>query len=218
MDAIHLGEEGDGRAAELRRVQDFAAELGLKGEATLANGRRLAALARCTRRRNLAENANFADIPEHISDNPGRRAEVVQKGARNAAKQRTEERQQSISVNCGRAKWERTDPCHRGLQTNWGRRDLLPSIQENLPFKLANESHFLETDEFLPELELHRHLSQLCGHVQAHQRLHEGMKNLYPAMDGNGLGLTLADQQVTIYFTDTHIQDICTFIEVDDEG
>ena len=43
------------------------------------------------------------------------------------------------------------------------------------------------------------------------------MKDRFLALDGTEMHLTLADQPVTIYFTDTYVADLSVVIEVDDQ-
>ena len=78
--------------------------------------------------------------------------------------------------------------------------------------------------EFLPEPEKHHHQNYLvlCPnhaamfiHANASK---DDMKDMFLALDGNELELTLADQLVSVYFTDTHIKNLKIVIEADSEG
>ena len=44
------------------------------------------------------------------------------------------------------------------------------------------------------------------------------MKDTFLSLDGTELELTLADRPVTIYFTDTHIEDLKVVIQVENQG
>ena len=72
------------------------------------------------------------------------------------------------------------------------------------------------------EWQHHQNYCSLCpnhaalfGHTNGSK---ENMKDLFLSLANNRLELTLADQSTTGNFTDTHIQDNRTGIEVDDES
>ena len=127
-------------------------------------------------------------------------------------------------MNRDAVKREKTDPYLRDLYTNTDRETICQACQDRLPFKLTDGTYYFEAVEFLPELEKHHHqnyLSLCPNHAAMFMHANaskEDMKDLFLALDGNKLQLTLADQPVTVYFTDTHIADLGAVIEVDDEG
>ena len=97
------------------------------------------------------------------------------------------------------------------------------ACKDALPFRLADGSYYLEAVEFLSELERHYHQNYLAlcpNHaamfMHANASKYE-MKDRFLALEGSELELILADRQVTVYFTDTHIEDLRVVIEVDDQ-
>ena len=221
--AIRFGAETKERDAQLRRTQEVAAELGFVDEDALADGRRFAELAPDTRQRILAEHAGPADLPVHEPRNPVRRAESVRNEARNAPKRNIEKRPRSVSVNRDSVKREKTDPYLRTQYTNTDGETICQACQDRLPFKLPDRSYYFEAVEFLPELKRHHHQNYLAlcpNHAAMFMHANaskEDMKDLLLALDGNELELILADRPVNLYFTRTHIADIGTVIEIDDE-
>ena len=81
------------------------------------------------------------------------------------------------------------------------------------------EFTFFESVKFLPELERHHHQNYLAlcsSHVAMFMRPNaskDEMKDRFLTLDGGELELTLADGQVTVYFTNTHIEDLSVVIE-----
>ena len=77
--------------------------------------------------------------------------------------------------------------------------------------------------EFLAELEKHHQQNYLAlcpNHAAMFMHANgskDEMKDRLLALDGSELKLTLADQLVTVYFTDTHVADLRIVIEVDDQ-
>ncbi len=122
------------------------------------------------------------------------------------------------------SKRERTDPYLRNLYTNRDRETICQACQDRLPFKLADGSYYFEAVEFLPELEKHHYQNYLAlcpnhaamfRHANASKKQ---LKELFLSLDGNELGITLADHLVTVYFTNTHIADLNVVIGVDDDS
>ena len=224
LTAIQFGAETEERAAQLRRTQEIAAELGFTDEAALADGRRFAELAPGTRQRILADHASPADLPTHEPGHPDRRAEAVRQEARKAPRRKKEKRPRSVSVNRDAVKKEKTDPYLRDLYTNTDGETICQACRDRLPFKLADGTYYFEAVEFLPELEKHHHQNYLAlcpNHAAMFMHANpskEDMKDMFLALDCNELELALADQQVTLYFTDTHIADLRVIIQVDDTG
>ena len=222
--AIRFGAETEKRAEQLRRTQEIAAELGFRDEAALADGMRFAELAPDTRQRILAEHAEPVDLPTREPGNRDRRAEAVREDARKAPERTTEKRLRSVSVNRDTTKREKTDPYLRDLYTNADGVTICQACKDRLPFRLADGSYYFEAVEFLPELERHHHQNYLAlcpNHAAMFMHANaskDEMTDRFLALDGNELELTLADQPLTVYLTDTHIADLGVVIEVDDQG
>ena len=93
--------------------------------------------------------------------------------------------------------------------------------KDRLPFRLADGSYIFEAVESLPELERHHHQNYLalCS-IHAAMIMHanaskDEMNDRFLTLDGRDLELTLADRPVTVYFTDTHIEDLRVVSEVE---
>ena len=219
--ATRFGMETERQSEQLRRAQEFAAELGFPDEAALADGRRFAELGQNTRQRILAEHEGPVDLPTHEPGNRDRRAEVVQMEARKAPERTSEKRERSVSVNRDPIKREETVPYLRELYTNADGITICQVCQDRLPFRLADGNYFFEAVEFLPDLDRHHHQNYLAlcpNHAAMFMHANaskDEMKDRFLALDGSELELTLADQPVTVYFTATHVADLRVVIEVD---
>ena len=221
LTAIRFGAETEKRAEQLRKTQEIATELGFRDESALADGMRFAELAPDTRLRILAEHAEPVDLPTREPGNRDRRAEAVREEARKAPERATEKRPRSVSINRDATKRENTDPYLRDLYTNVDGVTICQACKDRLPFRLADGSYYFEAVEFLPGLERHHYQNYLTlcpNHAAMFMHANaskDEMADRFHALDGNELVLTLADQPVTVYFTDTHIADIGVVIEVD---
>ena len=224
LNAIQFGANTKKRAEQRQKTREIAEELGFCDETALTDGRRFAELAPETRQRILAEHEEPVDLPTTEPGNKERRARAVREEAGNAPRRTTERRQRTISVNRDPAKRERSAPYLRDQYTNDDGITICQACKGALPFRLADGSYYLETVEFLSELERHYHQNYLAlcpNHAAMFMYANaskEEMKDKFLALDGNELGLVLADRLVTVYFTDTHIEDLRVVIEVDDQG
>ena len=219
--AIRFGMETERRPEQLRRAQEIAAELGFRDEAALADARRFAELAPDTRQRILVEHEGPVDLPTHEPGNRDRRAEAVQKEARQAPERATEKRPRSVSVNRDTTKREKTDPYLQDQYTNADGVTICQACKDRLPFRLADGSYYFEAVEFLPDLKKHHHQNYLAlcpNHAAMFMHANaskDEMKDRFLALGSSELELTLADQPVAVYFTDTHLADLRVVIEVD---
>ena len=219
--AIRFGAETEKRAEQLRRTQEIATELGFSDEAALTDGRRFAELAPDTRQRILAEHEGPVDLPTREPGNRDRRAETVREEARKAPGRATEKRPRSVSVNRDAVKREQTDPYLRDLYTNADDITICQVCKDRLPFWLADGSYFFESVEFLPDLEKHHYQNYLAlcpNHAAMFMHANgskDKMRDPLLALDGSELELTLADQPVTVYFTESHVADLRVIIEVE---
>ena len=223
LDAIRFGTETEYSAEQLRRTQEIATELGFPDEAALADGMRFAALAPDTRQRILTEHAEPVDLPTRKPGNRDRRAEAVREEARKAPERTSEKRERSVSVNRDPIKREKTDPYLQDLYTNADGVTICQACRDRLPFKLADGNYYFEAVEFLPDLERHHHQNYLAlcpNHAAMFMHANgskDEMKDRLLTLNGSELELTLADQPVNVYFTDTHIEDLRIVIEVDNQ-
>ena len=223
LDAIRFGTETENSAEQLRRTQEIATELGFPDEAALADGMRFAALAPDTRQRILAEHVEPVDLPTREPGNRDRRAEAVREEAREAPERTSEKRERSVSVNRDPIKREKTYPYLQDLYTNADGVTICQACRDRLPFKLADGNYYFEAVEFLPDLERHHHQNYLVlcpNHAAMFMHANgskDELKDRFLTLNSSELELTLADQPVNVYFTDTHIEDLRIVIEVDNQ-
>ena len=224
LDAIRFGTETENRAEQLRRTQEIATELGFTDEAALDDGRRFAGLSPDTRQRILAEHVEPVDLPTREPGNRDRRAEAVREEAREAPERTSEKRERSVSVNRDPIKREKAYPYLQDLYTNADGVTICQACRDRLPFKLADGNYYFEVVEFLPDLERHHHQNYLalCPNHAAMFMYANGskgeLKDRFLTLNGSELEMTLADQPVNVYFTDTHIEDLRIIIEVNNQN
>ena len=201
---------------------ELAAELGFRDDAALHDARRFAAFAPEARQRALAELERSIDLlPVRQPGNRDRRAQIVREEALEAPERTTEKRERSVSVNRDSIKREKTDPYLRDLYTNPDGVTFCQACRDRLPFKLPDGSYFFESVEFLPGLRRHYHQNYLAlcpNHAAMFMYANDSRDELKSGLidlDGGELELTLAGRQITIFFTDTHIEDLRIIVEVD---
>ena len=225
LKAIQFGESIAKQSAETRRKREVAKELGFKDEDSLNDAKWFAELDPEERQRFKVgyENRHRAELPEHEPVNPGRRADRVQQEALEAPERRTEMRTRAVSVGRESVKKD-TDPYLRQQYTNSDGEAICQVCKTVLPFKLADGSYYLEAVEFLPELKRRHYQNYLAlcpNHAAMFQHANDSrdlMKDLFLDMEGNELEVILADENASIYFTETHIVDIKAVISADDAG
>jgi hypothetical protein len=89
-----------------------------------------------------------------------------------------------------------------------------------MPFKLDNGHYYFEKVEFLRELKRHHFQNYLalcpnCAAMFQHANGSSGLRDAFLELEGNELGVVLAQQNTTIRFTFTHIVDLKALIEAD---
>ena len=222
IEAIHFGAKIQGSADSFSEIEEIATKLGFSDEADLSDARKFVGLKPHIRRKFLEEHSGSAVLPNHESNNSGRRAESVREEAKNAPKRRKENRQRSISEHRDEVK-RAADPYLCQLYTNSDGETICQVCRDRLPFKLADGNYFFEKVEFLPDLERHHHQNYLAlcpNHAAMFKHANgskENLKDLFLAMENRCLELTLAEKKATIYFNQTHTDDLRAVIEVDDE-
>lgn len=203
---------------------DALKKLGIPENVKLTEVQQFANLSPSNRQQILAQYNDSSDLPKHTPTNPERRKETVLDKAKNAPKRTTDKRQRLISVGRDTNKREKTIPYIRELYTNNDDVHICQICKGSLPFKMGNGKYFFEAVEFLCGLErLHyQNYLGLCPNhaamfMYANDASPEEMQEKFLEMDGHELELTLADQQITIYFTDTQIKDLMVVIEVNEQ-
>ena len=214
LNAIEFGKDTKEQAEKRRKEQEVAKKLGFRNQAALADAREFAKLSPHIRKRALAEFTRPVDLPEHKPGNQVRRASEVRKEAVNAPERTTEKRTRSVSVERDAVKSEKTEPYLRTLYTNDDGDTVCQACKGRLPFKLADGSYFFESVEFLPNLDKHHYQNYLAlcpNHAAMFMYANDSrdkLKEKLRCMGGSELELMLAGQPISIYFTDTHVEDL----------
>ncbi len=219
--ALNFGIEVQKSEEKQKKILEVANELGFSDEAALADARRFAALNPEIRNRVLAEHEQPIDLPRHEPKDRNRRAMEIHEEALGAADRVMETRPRSVAVNRDSNKRERTDPYLRNMYTNSDGVTYCQACKDCLPFKSPDGKYFFEDVEFLPDLKKHYYQNYLalCPNHAAMFRYanddRDKMMEKFVDLDSDKLTLTLAGEQVEIYFTYTHIQDLVVVIKVD---
>ena len=213
--AVHFGADVERRVAEENWNENVARDAGFADAAALERAKRFAALPEEEQERFFAERerAAKAAIPDRDPINPERRAQNVAEQAQDAPDKESEIRDRSVSLGREEVKAEAEQYLRQRYRNADG--DMTCQICKGpLPFKLDDGTEFFEIVEFLPELGK-RHFQNylaLCPNHSAMYRHANGsketMRELVENLDGNELGVVLAQREVTIYLSTTHIIDI----------
>lgn len=169
------------------------------------------------------EHRKQVELPNHEPANPGRRASHVSLGATTAPERRTESRERSVSVARDGVKVE-TDQYLRHQYTNGDAEQICQICKDILPFKLVNGAHFFEAVELMPDLSRHHYQNYLClcpNHSAMFRHANCSRKTLRERISeqvDNELEVVLAQQELTIYFTKTHLIDLKSVIAAEQES
>lgn len=168
------------------------------------------------------ERREHPNLPEHEPANPTRRAKRVGDQAADAPERHTEERTRSVSIDREAVKQK----AEQYLRQQYSRVDgdmICQVCQEvpPLPFKLENGKDYFEKVELLPTLRKRHYQNYLAlcpSHAAMFQYAHDSaemMQKRLVELTENDLKAVLAQKDVTIYFTKTHIADLKAVIEAD---
>jgi hypothetical protein len=225
LTAIEFGKVAALSSENQRQKEVVARELGFRDRASLERAKRFASLPPDEQERILTEreSAQPVELPEHEPTNPERRAERVGLRAAAAPERRTEERLRSVSVGRDEVK----DEARQYLQLQYTNPDgemICQICKHKLPFRLDDGSDYFEAIEFLPALvkRHHQNCLALCpNHAAMFQYANAALESLSEAfgnLSTNELSLVLAQKQLSIYFTKTHIADLKEVIRVDSDA
>jgi len=220
--AIGFGQEIAKKSEDQRQKEVVAKDLGFTDDASLQRAKRFATLPQEEQERILADYQfrQHSELPEHESRNPQRRAEQVQKQAAVAPERISEQRTRAVSVGLDEVKQEAAQYL-REQYTNVDDEMICQICKAPLPFKLDDGSYYCEKVEFLEDLKRRHHQNylSLCPNHGAMFREVNGsrdfLKEMFTATEGPELKVILAQKDVTIYFTKTHIADLKALIEAD---
>jgi len=222
--AINFGEESIKRLEEKQKIKVIAQELGFENNEALEQGKWFANLDPGLRQRLMTEykSNHIADLPDHEPHNPERRVNKIREQAEVAPKRETDQRNRAVSVNREDVK-KVANPYLVQHYTNGEDVMICQICKDKLPFKRNDGSYYFETVEFLPDLQKHYYQNYLAlcpNHAAMFRHANDDEKlisELFLAIGDNYMEVTLAGDKTTIYFTRTHILDLQTVIEVDEQ-
>jgi len=221
--AIQFGETAAHQSVRALQKEIAAKSLGFADAAAAERARRFNELPESEQEQILAELEcrNRAAVPDRTLANPERRAINAREQALKAPLKETEIRERSVSLGREEVK-EQADTFLREHYRNADGEVTCQICKGPLPFKLDDGREYFEVVEFLPELRK-RHPQNylaLCPNHSAMYRLvndsRSTMREAFLAMDGNELAVVLADRDMTIYFSRTHIIDLRAVLDAED--
>jgi hypothetical protein len=169
------------------------------------------------------ERRKRVELPDHEPANPDRRSTHVSVGAAIAPERRTESRERTVSIARDSVKAE-TYQYLRQQYTNADAEQICQICKDILPFKLDNGTHFFEAAELMPELSRHHYQNYLClcpNHSAMFRHANGSRETLTERIlqqVANELAVDLAQQELTIYFTKTHLADLKSIIVAERRG
>ncbi len=152
--------------------------------------------------------------------NPSRRSDRVSAGASAAPERQTAQRARSVTIGREEVKIE-SDQYLQQQYTNADADQICQICKDVLPFRLDNGTHFFEAVELLPELNRRHYQNYLClcpNHSAMFRFANGSKQSLTESIvqeTENQVPVVLANQEVTIYFTKTHLADLQAIIKAD---
>lgn len=222
LKAIHFGETAMQRSEQALKKDAAARSLGFADAATAERARRFSDLPEAEQEKILSEleRRNKPALPDRPLANPERRAQAVREQAVQAPDKQAEIRERSVSIGREDVKAQ-ADQYLREHYRNADGEVTCQICKGPLPFKLDDGREYFEVVEFLPELtKRHRqNYLALCPNHSAMFRIVNGSRETtskaFRALTDNELEVVLADQDLTVYFSTTHIVDLQAVLEVE---
>ncbi|WP_417519107.1 sacsin N-terminal ATP-binding-like domain-containing protein [Marinobacter sp.] len=222
--AIRFGEDAAKQVQNTERKREVARVLGIEDEDALNDATWFAKLSPAERQyfKEAHERQLTDELPEQKPSNPERRAARTLDQARDAPERVMEMRARSVSVSRDMVKKD-TKPYLRHQYTNSDGVMICQVCKQALPFKLGDGSFYFEAVQFLPELrkQHYQNYLSLCPNHAAMFEYVNGasdlLKDMVLGLEDNELELVLADENVTAYFTKTHIADLHAIIAANDK-
>lgn len=223
LKAIQFGETAARASAQAIQMDAAARSLGFEDAAAAERARRFNELPESEQEKILAEleNRNKPAVPDRPLANPERRAKIVREQALKAPDKQSEVRERSVSLGREEVKGQ-ADTYLREHYRNADGEMTCQICKGSLPFKLEDGREYFEVVEFLPELRK-RHPQNylaLCPNHSAMYRLVNGsremMRGAFQVIDGNELPVVLAEKDMTVYFSKTHIVDLKAVLEAEE--
>lgn len=225
LKAIQFGETAASRSAQTLMKEVAAKSLGFADAAAADRARRFSELPDAEQEEILAglENRSKAAVPDRPLANLERRATNMREQALKAPDKESETRERSVSIGREEVK-EQADMFLREHYRNADGEVTCQICKGPLPFKMDDGREYFEVVEFLPELRK-RHAQNylaLCPNHSAMYRLVNGsqdtLRESFLAIDGNELAVVLAERDMTIYFSKTHMVDLQAVLEAEESS
>jgi hypothetical protein len=223
LKAIQFGETAVRASAQELQKEAAAKSLGFADAAAAERARRFNELPESEQEQILAglENRNKGAVPDRPLSNPERRTNAVREQALKAPDKESEIRERSVSVGREEVK-EQADMFLRNHYRNADGEVTCQICKGPLPFKLEDGREYFEVVEFLPELRKRhpQNYLSLCPNHSAMYRLvngsKEAMREEFQSIEGNELPVVLAEKDLTIYFSKTHIVELQAVLEAEE--
>jgi hypothetical protein len=222
LKAVQFGETAVREWTQALQKEAAAKSLGFADAAAAERARRFTDLPVSEQEKILAELdvRDKSAVPDRPLANPERRAQNVREQATKDPDKETEVRERSVSIGREEVK-EQADTFLREHYRNADGEVTCQICKGPLPFKLDDGREYFEVVEILSELRK-RHPQNylaLCPNHSAMYRLVNGsketMREALQALNGNELSVVLAEKDMTIYFSKTHIIDLKAILDAE---
>jgi hypothetical protein len=223
LKAIEFGATAVRVSAQALQKEAAAQSLGFADAAAAERARRFNDFPEAEQEKILAalDTRNRAAVPDRPLANPAGRAKNIREEALKAPDKESVIRERAVSVGREEVK-EQADAFLRNHYRNADGEVTCQICKGPLPFKLEDGREYFEVVEFLPELRK-RHPQNyiaLCPNHSAMYKLVNGSKDTmreeFQAIEGNELSVVLAEKDMTIYFSKTHIIELHAVLEAEE--
>lgn len=222
LKVVKFGELVRERSEQAVRKDIAARSLGFVDAAAAERARRFNELPEQEQIKILGdiENRKRPAIPDLTLASPERRAQKIHAQAMIAPLKQSEIRERSISTGRDEVKGQ-ADIYLREHYRNVDGEMTCQICKGPLPFKLDDGSEYFEVVEFLPELRKHhpQNYLALCPNHSAMFQLvndsRETVRASFRDLATNELAVVLAGQDLTVYFSKTHIIDLKAVLDAE---
>ena len=222
---VRFGEAASRQSAQAVQDEATAKRLGFPDADTARRlAERISALPESTVEELLIEleNRNKPAVPDREPVSPKRRADNVREQAVNDPDKETEFRIRSVPTS---KKFDIKAQAETYLRERYRNKDGEMTCQickGPLPFKLDNGQEYFETVPLFPDLRKHhpQNYLALCPNHSAMFQIVNGsretMREAFLGIDGKELPVVLAERDLTIYFSKTHIIDLRAILDAEE--
>ncbi len=226
LEAVQFGVEERKQSAETAVRAEHRKELGFDSQEELDRALEFKKLPKDEQERILAEakqrHTEPVELPVRPVRNPDLRRERVTIDAQATPVKTTEVRERSVSIGVSEAKAE-AKTYLRDQYTNRNGQMICQACKDELPFKLATGAYYFEAVELI-ENSQKRHWATylaLCpNHAAAFQHANaqkNSMGELIATAASSEVEIALGGRETTLYFTQTHLEDVRACLEADED-